>query len=652
MILVIISDKGAIHPNIDATLNGSDLIDPNIKNVTPKTSQLRSIFCTGNFSDEGKDLDGDLLYDQIVLYVEIEVNRIFPNFTITIYFQPQMADGTEINGLLDVSQSFRWKDLGIHNLSISLINASRFHNLGQTIKFHIQRVQIARIHEISLMPELISIQYNLYTTRLYSNENFDLFIQLIGQFWDRVEDTDFNWRYDYLIVEFTIEVLQVSRYTISLTLEPEMRSGEKLTGKNMNNFEEGVNIVSIFFDAGSVRRLKVNGSLLVTELQISESDNIVYRTNPDYLTQKYFYTEFDIHSLEISNNKDFKTFMTDEKLPGDGSPLDPYIISGFIMTDPGTQECYINIKNVDFFFHITNNILSNGKTAIFLENVSHCLVAHNDLRKNQFGIRFKDAFACNIEHNSIINHNVGLSLYNVSNTVVNSNIFGRDTKSIITDRSRNNMIVNNTFSGKKRNIEDIGLYIGLDSDNNLVLHNDFQDNSINAIDLGSNNVFQSNYWKDWIGEGYYWIPDEEDLAKNYDLSPLIMPNHIVGPTIISPSRGTYLDSNIEINWIAYDTMGPSLTYDIYLFIENELFYGNWSLLVSGLTRNHFKWDVHNITNGIYRIKIVAYDSFGFSRWKISDTINVQTPINLAPTVHPLLGIIILVIICLTLIKFA
>lgn len=71
-----------------------------------------------------------------------------------------------------------------------------------------------------------------------------------------------------------------------------------------------------------------------------------------------------------------------------------------------------------------------------------------------------------------------------------------------------------------------------------------------------------------------------------------------------------------------------------------------------MTRNYYEWDVRNIIKGNCQIKIVVYDSLGFSRWDVSDWFTIQTPVNPTPVISPLIGMIILILVCVSfLIKF-
>ena len=204
--------------------------------------------------------------------------------------------------------------------------------------------------------------------------------------------------------------------------------------------------------------------------------------------------------------------------------------------------------------------------------------------------------------------------------------------SIVTNNSDNNVITDNTISNS------VGIGILLENaDNNIVQRNDFSNNSNDVYEWGLNATFSSNYWGD--GTPYR------------DPSPSETPNHLAKPIILSPLMGeTIMDPILEIKWIANDTLGHVLSYDIYYLADNGI---TWVLLSTGGIVDHFDWNIRNVTQGsYYRIKIVAHDSLGFTCYEISDRFAIQTPINPTPIVSSLYGIILLIIVFLGLfIKF-
>lgn len=660
-LLLPIFNEGALenHNSQAGTLSfNKDSIVTNVRKSTLKTSSSSAVYCTGNFSDIGEDLDGDLLLDHVVLFVEIEVTQYFPNLTIDLFIQPLIPgeSPTPIGTLLKVSTVQTMMDIGIHNVSISIVNASIFHAFEQDLMFHIQEIYIKRSHDLGLYLITVFSASNVYTSRVYSNNDFDFFIIFTGQIWDKGEDTDFNWRYDYLIIEVEVEILQKGEYLVITRLALKSGdTGKSLTSSNRSYLEMGVNVFSIRFDAASLRKFQINDSLVVTNIKFYDKANILIgQVHPDYVTQVYFYTDFDIHEININGNEEFTFFANNEKIQGDGSPSNPYIITGITIKGSAPRNL-IQIENVDVSFQITNFILNGGKTAIFLQNLTHCLIANNNLHNNRIGVYLNNVNGCIIRHNTITGHDEGIFLFHADRNLIDCNSLDKNIYGIFTYSSNNNVIANNSISGISyiKRTDDIGILIGTNSQENLIINNDFQNNIFNSYDLGLNNTYMSNYWANWIGEGYYWIPGEYDgsftSSKNVDPSPSIIPNNLVKPIIISPLGETFLDPVIVIKWVAYDPLGLGLTYNIYFSINGQIGH-NWILVRAGITKSHFEWNVRNVAEGYYQIKIVVYDSLGFSSWSVSDWFIIQTPLNPTPVISPLFGTIILILICVALLR--
>ncbi|MFW9828940.1 MAG: nitrous oxide reductase family maturation protein NosD, partial [Candidatus Thorarchaeota archaeon] len=126
------------------------------------------------------------------------------------------------------------------------------------------------------------------------------------------------------------------------------------------------------------------------------------------------------------------------------------------------------------------------------------------------------------DHNNItwneINNNyaegVGLNDDNNYNLVSNNEIYENGVGVTIQDESDNNEVVNN----KILDSEGYGIYIAYAASENLIKWNDIIENNqenCQAFDNGLNNVFEFNYWSDWIS------PDVEDPIGIVDFPYLI-----------------------------------------------------------------------------------------------------------------------------------
>ncbi|MFW9834661.1 MAG: right-handed parallel beta-helix repeat-containing protein [Candidatus Thorarchaeota archaeon] len=85
-----------------------------------------------------------------------------------------------------------------------------------------------------------------------------------------------------------------------------------------------------------------------------------------------------------------------------------------------------------------------------------------------------------------------------------------------------------------------GIFLHPETYNMTIRENHFGPNGLNAHDDGQNNYWDSNFWSDYIGEGYYYIPGS---AESVDLNPRIFSQ----PTTTSTSP----TSNHETDDINY-----------------------------------------------------------------------------------------------------
>ena len=597
-----------------------------------RTSAPPIVYCTGDYFDEGRDEDGDGLFERIDLFVEINWTQHL-DVIIELQIQPLVQGESPNSNEFEVSKQEK-RDEGIHLVIIPLVNVEDFLSFTlNELSFHIKELSIVNFI-VSTKP--IFSCYDPYTTRVYSRDEF-IDDVITGQIWDKAEDSDWppNLKYDCLLIEIEVMIRKAGKYQVEIELVPNQSNtfGEVLkVNGNQSFLESGINVISVALDASLVRELRINGSLVVTQITVIDKNKVIVdKRYPNYVTQVYSYTDFDVHKIAINGNEEFNRFAEEMELQGNGSPLQPYIIEGLVFIGAASWNI-ISIENIDVSFQITNNIIQGSMIAIKLANITNGLIVNNTLLNNQIGVYLTHVNDCIIRHNTISGHNEGISLVEADNNLIESNSIDNNLRGMkLTNNSDNNVITDNTIS----NSVGIGILLA-NTDNNMVQRNDFLNNSIHVYEWGLNTTLSSNYW----GNG----------TPYRDLSPLETPNHLSKPIFLSPLKGeTILDPVLVIKWIANDTLGHVLMYDIYCSAD----YDTWALLSAGETVDHFDWDVRNVTRGsYYQIKIVAYDSLGFTCWDISDRFTIQTPINPTPIVSSLYGITLLIIVSLGLfIKF-
>ncbi len=286
-----------------------------------------------------------------------------------------------------------------------------------------------------------------------------------------------------------------------------------------------------------------------------------------------YYQEYG--PILIDSNNDFETL----GFPGSGTMNDPYVIKRLNITDTTTDLIFIRDTTVYFTIRdcLLNSTYGTMYNGIFLERVQYGTIVNNTILNCNHGVRIDSSSENTVSNNSISNHKLSgirtdfchhLTIANNSishnnqggidltasndNTISNNTISHHEGNNGIhlLNSSRNNIMKNDISNGTHgihlhydTNAENIivgnifsyhsgGWAVNLDSiaSNTLVKWNDFLENTNQAKDDGTNNVFEYNYWDDWTtpdndGDG---IVDNsysiQGIANNQDLYPLTSPD--------------------------------------------------------------------------------------------------------------------------------
>jgi parallel beta-helix repeat protein len=177
-----------------------------------------------------------------------------------------------------------------------------------------------------------------------------------------------------------------------------------------------------------------------------------------------------------------------------------------------------------------NKVVSNDNYGIILSQSSFNLITNNYCDYNHIGIHlgasdsntvldnylgnsWDGVYICNSDSNTLetnigVNNEHGFCLVGVSNTV-SRNIFSDNYEGILIagDQTRLNTIFMNTFTSNS-----YGIFHNKFGEN-LIYHNNFINNTIQAKDMGTNLWNLSypdggNYWSDYSGDDYYYGPDQ------------------------------------------------------------------------------------------------------------------------------------------------
>ncbi|MGY5881986.1 MAG: NosD domain-containing protein [Candidatus Thorarchaeota archaeon] len=141
-----------------------------------------------------------------------------------------------------------------------------------------------------------------------------------------------------------------------------------------------------------------------------------------------------------------------------------------------------------------------------------------------------DCLNCCVISNSINNcSQSGIRIQSKVDVHIYGNIVTHSQRGVLLQGINHSLIEYNTFTNNDR-----GILVASDAFDNTLSNNVFGENDVNAEDRGHNNTWDSNWYSDYTGDGFYVIPGS---AKSIDSSPqpttLHIPNFINNIMILS-----------------------------------------------------------------------------------------------------------------------
>ncbi|UCG01426.1 MAG: right-handed parallel beta-helix repeat-containing protein [Candidatus Heimdallarchaeota archaeon] len=131
-------------------------------------------------------------------------------------------------------------------------------------------------------------------------------------------------------------------------------------------------------------------------------------------------THVEHATIYINGNNDFSNQANTEGWPGEGTALNPYVISGYEITGSGSENL-IDIRGTNIYFRISNCRLDNGYYGIHLHNVTNGEVSNNDITNSEEGIRLCYSENIEVTENTLSDNIYGISLYYSGNNIITSN---------------------------------------------------------------------------------------------------------------------------------------------------------------------------------------------------------------------------------------
>jgi len=209
-----------------------------------------------------------------------------------------------------------------------------------------------------------------------------------------------------------------------------------------------------------------------------------------------------------------------------------------------------------------NTLLRNGVDGIFPHASHDIIVSNNEISESAYGIQLYSSDTITVLDNDATDNDYGIYLvYSGPSNTIENNTISRNTWGVTLYGSSGN-----TFKGNMLSYNTYGVDPVLESNNNLLYHNNFVENIVEQVVWNPNcvntwdNGYPSggNYWSDYtgtdsnedgIGDTAYIID-----PMNKDRYPLMNPGgpvHDVAVINITPSRAsTYVGNIVNITVVA------------------------------------------------------------------------------------------------------
>jgi parallel beta-helix repeat protein len=270
---------------------------------------------------------------------------------------------------------------------------------------------------------------------------------------------------------------------------------------------------------------------------------------------------------------------------------------------------------------------------IYVVNCTDCIISNVEISDTVVGIEIDYSSNITLLNSKFKDNVVSSSVVSSSNcTIIGNEISNDDWDAMQIWNIHNTRIISNDFLNNRHGIRLLTRNGWEPSYDNLIYHNNFIDNLVQAYDTG-NNIWDDgypsggNYWSDYTGtdsdgDGIGDVPYNIQGDDNKDRYPLMEPWVDEAPyPPAKPSGPTNGGVGTEYTYTS-STTDPDGDNLYYLFDWGDDTFEDWfGLFESGeeVTASH-TWD----EQGTYQIRVKAKDIYGVeSEW--SDPLHVSMP---------------------------
>lgn len=278
------------------TFNLTDITIFNKNSVDEDTSLNKSVYTTsfynytqfekpaagytGSFSDHGVDVNGNGLYDYLIVTTWIDVAES-GNYTIEGNIESKSKT-------VATSQNNSYLMPGIHAIDLVFDGSEiRTHRKNGSYTLGLLRAMNNSYDELDVL-------YNYYNTSTYTYTQFEKTkAEFTGSFTDFGVDTDGDGLYNYLSLNAEVDTDSSGVYSISAHLL-DSNSTEITWNSSTVNLTAGIQIISLNFDGISISNHKVDGHYMVSALDLEDEEgSAVSHVLDSFKTSAYNYIQFE-----------------------------------------------------------------------------------------------------------------------------------------------------------------------------------------------------------------------------------------------------------------------------------------------------------------------------------------------------------------------
>ena len=221
----------------------------------------------------------------------------------------------------------------------------------------------------------------------------------------------------------------------------------------------------------------------------------------------------------------------------------------------------IRLHNSNTITIFNNDVSKSNGSGIFLNSATSSLILNNRISSNnQSGITCQSSWETPISQNTILSNTItnngedGIHLlYSMNDTLNNNIVTENSNEGISFVSSEGNTLTNNTIANNNRH----GIAFSSSSHYNRVQSNNFSgnnpDGTSQAIDNGTHNTFEYNFWDDWSSpdtnaDGLVDVPYRIDgETNNFDWYPIArLPPNVTTSLPLTHSSSTHHDNSLDI----------------------------------------------------------------------------------------------------------